>query len=147
LVASKAFMAKTREEEEEEKEAERPYSSAPPTCHSSPASEDESLSNSNIIDLDSSSDSSSLSSTPSSSISEDEDHEILSTAPQHRNTGDFIHRRIINQKLSDISGLYTVNEVNQMERGFMKRLGNNSWVTEKDIKDYVENNKHALGIC
>jgi hypothetical protein len=146
LVAAKEFMAKTQEEEQEEKEAERPYSSE---------SDDDSHPNMHILnDSDSNSVSSFdtshnniiLSSTPSSSsISEDDDHEILST-PNLRSGCDFIHRKIINQKLSDVSGVYTLNEVNQMEKGFINCLGNNIWVTEKDIKQYVEDNKHALGI-
>jgi hypothetical protein len=55
---------------------------------------------------------------------------------------------IINQRLAEISGIYSVQEVNQMEREFLKYLGHhNNWVSDKDIREFVENNKYALGIC
>ncbi|RIA89013.1 hypothetical protein C1645_825447 [Glomus cerebriforme] len=169
LVASKEFMTKSQvgDDDDDDDEGRTYSSSAPPTCCSSPTPDDQP--NSNLIDdshsnyshlsYSSSSDfdnsnniNSILSTTPlstTSSMSEDDDHEVLSTT-SHRNGYNYKNRRhyIINQKLAEISGIYTLQEVNQMERDFLRRLGiHNIWVTDKDIREFVENNKYALGIC
>ncbi|RGB31657.1 hypothetical protein C1646_763810 [Rhizophagus diaphanus] len=162
LVASKEFMTKSHEEEEE-------GSYFPPTCCSTEVLS----SNSNILDESNSSYSSSnfsnisdyhssdfdhshniLSTTPlsttSSMISDDDVHEIMSTTPHRNGYNSYKNRRnsIINERLADISGIYSVQEVNQMEREFLRYLGNhNNWVSDKDIREFVENNKYALGIC
>lgn len=157
LVASKEFMTKSHEEEEE-------GSYFPPTCCSTEVLS----SNPNILDESSSSYSSStfsyhsdfdhshniLSTTPlsttSSMISDDDVHEIMSTTPHRNGYNNYKNRRnsIINERLADISGIYSVQEVNQMEREFLRYLGNhNNWVSDKDIREFVENNKYALGIC
>lgn len=89
-------------------------------------------------------------STTSSMISEDDVHEIMSTTPHRIGYNNYKNRRnsIINERLADISGIYSVQEVNQMEREFLRYLGHhNNWVSDKDIRDFVENNKYALGIC
>lgn len=154
-------MTKSHEEEEE-------GSYFPPCCSTEVLS-----SNPNILDESSSSYSSStfsnisdfhssdfdhshniLSTTPlsttSSMISDDDVHEIMSTTPHRNGYNNYKNRRhsIINERLADISGIYSVQEVNQMEREFLRYLGNhNNWVSDKDIREFVENNKYALGIC
>uniref|UniRef100_A0A1D1XMR9 PHO85 cyclin-9 n=1 Tax=Anthurium amnicola TaxID=1678845 RepID=A0A1D1XMR9_9ARAE len=160
LIASKEFMSY------DDEDGCRPYSSAPPTCCSSPTPADELPPNSNLLDDSSSNYSSSnfsnsppsdfdhshniLSTTPSSTtssmMSDDDVHDMLSNnTSSHRKNR---RHNTINLKLAEISGIYTLQEVNQMERDFLKYLGHhNNWVSDKDIRDFVENNKYALGIC
>jgi hypothetical protein len=153
-------MIKSHEEEEE---SEGSYFCNPTTCCSTDelsTNLDDSNSNysnfSNLSDYQTSEFDHShniLSTTPlsttSSMLSDDDVHEIMSTT--HRNCyNNYKNRRnsIINQRLAEISGIYSVQEVNQMEREFLKYLGHhNNWVSDKDIREFVENNKYALGIC
>ncbi|CAG8441147.1 2434_t:CDS:2 [Funneliformis caledonium] len=175
LVASKEFM--TRQTlQNNEAESQRFYPSAPVTCRAtsssspitsatesipslssdpslclsdSPSEFVQSLSN-NILSTTPSSTVSSLSS--SSSISEDE---MLPGTPPPASPPSTQHHRgkrrrqsIINKKLAEVSGIYTLEEVNQMEKSFIKLLGsNNIWVDENDVRNFLEKNKYALGIC
>ncbi|CAI2163914.1 5001_t:CDS:2 [Funneliformis geosporum] len=174
LVASKEFM--TRQPlQKKEVESQRFYPSTPVTCRqtssSSPitsttekiplSSSDpnlclsdsssefvQSLSN-NILSTTPTSTVSSLSS--SSSLSEDE---MLPGTPPPASPPSTQHHRgkrrqsIINKKLAEISGIYTLEEVNQMEKSFLKLLGShNIWVDENDVRNFLEKNKYALGIC
>ncbi|CAG8687600.1 10824_t:CDS:2, partial [Acaulospora morrowiae] len=50
-----------------------------------------------------------------------------------------------NCNLAKISGIFTVQEVNEMEKDFRKLLGKHIFVDEKDVKDFIESNKYALG--
>jgi len=166
LVATKEFNTKSHDEEEEEREGSY-------FCNSSTyCSPDELSSNPNLLDDSNSNYSSShystissdyqfdhhshniLSTTPlsttSSMISDDDVHEIMATTPHRIGYNNYKNRRnsIINEKLAEVSGIYSVQEVNQMEREFLKYLGHhNNWVSDKDIREFVENNKYALGIC
>ncbi|CAG8547089.1 2110_t:CDS:2 [Diversispora eburnea] len=47
----------------------------------------------------------------------------------------------------EISGIYSVQDVNQMEKSFRKILGLQIEVYDDDVRNFVEKNKNALGIC
>src|SRR6266542_3882219 len=142
LVASKEFMTR---QPLQKKEEQRLYPSAPVTCcstHSSPiTSPTEEIP--------------SLSTTPSSSSSSIISDEMLpDSPPQHHHPNHHHHHHhhhysrcrqsILNQKLAEISGIYTLEEVNQMEKSFIKLLGHhNIWVDDNDVRNFLEENRYA----
>lgn len=163
LIAFKEFMPKTKEEEEEESE-DSLDSNTTETDNTNDTNKSKEISNAKDINNVDSDTNSNLSASPSPSIisttpssttpSDDEQEDDIyifrdnSDLKQPRNGFDYkLKRPIINRKLSVISGLYNIEEVERMEREFMWRINGDDKVTEKDIRDYVETNRHALGIC
>ncbi|RHZ86691.1 hypothetical protein Glove_46g73 [Diversispora epigaea] len=78
--------------------------------------------------------------TSSSPSSCEEDHDDF-------NINNNINHHITNSKLAEISGIYNVQDVNQMEDSFLKLLGRQIWVYSDDVNNFIEENKNALGIC
>ena len=165
LVALKEFTPVTKEEEKETTENSSQTDNENNTNNTDDISnEDENKENTNDTNHDDNSDNndtnSNLSQSPTSSIisttatsihSDDEQDDILfrnNPNPNQPNRFDYkLKRPVINKKLSDISGIYNLQDLERMEREFVWRLGGNDKVTDKDIREYVEDNRHALGIC
>jgi len=131
LVASKEFMTRQSLQKKEE------LYPTPVTC----------LSPSSSSPISSPSDEyASLSTTPLSTSSSSSSLSSSDDAPQRHQLR--CRQSIINQKLAEISGIYTLEEVNQMEKSFIKLLGHhNTWVTDNDVRNFLEKNRYALGIC
>ncbi|CAG8587151.1 17297_t:CDS:1, partial [Cetraspora pellucida] len=52
---------------------------------------------------------------------------------------------LINQKIADSSGIFSINEINKAERCFLKVLGKFR-LSDKNVEDFIQSNRQALGI-
>ena len=53
---------------------------------------------------------------------------------------------ITNRRLCDMcGGLFTLDDINMLERAFLKLIQHQCWVDEKDVYDYVE--KHRVDLA
>ncbi|CAG8568414.1 10082_t:CDS:2 [Dentiscutata heterogama] len=82
-----------------------------------------------------------LSTTPSSVSSSDYD-EIASQQFNHHEHS----LNSINQKIAESSGIFSINEINKAEKSFLKVLGKFQ-VSDENVRDFIESNRQALGIC
>ncbi|CAG8583218.1 3725_t:CDS:2, partial [Acaulospora colombiana] len=76
------------------------------------------------------------SSSPPSSTSSEEEEGV---------TGDLTISDAVNCKIAEISGIFSVQEVDEMEKDFLRLLGQQTTVNDDDVKTFVENHRHAMG--